>query len=724
MAVKVSVYGTADMKQIERARGELDKLEAQARGNASGFAGSMGRLGGSISGVGKSMAGLGDTMTTKVTLPLLAVGAGLGIATKAAAEDAAAQATLAQNLRNAAGATDAQVAATETWIAAQGKALGVTDDQLRPALATLATATGDVTKAQGLAALAMDLAAAKGIPVETAAKAIAKAYAGQGGALGKLLPGIDQAALKSGDFAQVQSELARLTGGAAATAANTQAGAMQRNKVAMDEAVESLGASLLPLMRDLSTFISTTVVPAVEKFTTWFGKLDEGTKRAGLGFGLLVAAAGPVLSITGRLVQGVGALVSGVGRFAAAVPRALGAMAGLGRSIASGAAAVGRMTVSLATNAAAMAVSAARWLAATAAAIAHRAATLAGTVVQAAATAAQWLWNAALAANPIGLIVIAIAALVGALVYAWNNSETFRNIVLGAWEKIKAATTAVFGVIKTVIGKVWDWIKLAFSLTPIGLLITHWDKIRSVTLTVFAAIRSAISTVWEWIKTAFRLTPVGLVITHWEKLKAITLSIMAAVRGAIDTVIGKVREFATNVATNIGQVVSWFGKVKDKVLGAFSGAITWLVSVGKNIVTGLWSGIQSMWDTLLSNIRNSINLLPDFVKKFLGISSPSKVFAAIGRNITDGMRVGIEEGSGSVTAAMLGLASGVTGTATVQVAAFGRQPALAGAGSTSSRNVVVQPGAVVINANGAEASGVQAAVDRAFERLLRELMAS
>lgn len=58
--------------------------------------------------------------------------------------------------------------------------------------------------------------------------------------------------------------------------------------------------------------------------------------------------------------------------------------------------------------------------------------------VTAAWTGVQWLLNAALSANPIGLVVIAIAALVAGLIYAWQNSETFRNIVTGAWEAVKS----------------------------------------------------------------------------------------------------------------------------------------------------------------------------------------------------------------------------------------------------------------------------------------------
>lgn len=55
------------------------------------------------------------------------------------------------------------------------------------------------------------------------------------------------------------------------------------------------------------------------------------------------------------------------------------------------------------------------------------------------AAAGQWLWNAAMSANPIGIVIVAVAALVAAFVWLWNNSEGFRNFFIGMWENIKVA---------------------------------------------------------------------------------------------------------------------------------------------------------------------------------------------------------------------------------------------------------------------------------------------
>lgn len=64
-------------------------------------------------------------------------------------------------------------------------------------------------------------------------------------------------------------------------------------------------------------------------------------------------------------------------------------------------------------------------------------------------TVAQWALNAAMSANPIGLIIAAIAGLVAIFVILFKKNEGFRNFVLGAWEKIKEVAMAVWPYIKS-----------------------------------------------------------------------------------------------------------------------------------------------------------------------------------------------------------------------------------------------------------------------------------
>jgi hypothetical protein len=170
---------------------------------------------------------------------------------KAAVEDEASQKQLAEALKNTTNATDAQIASTEDYITKQQLAFGVADTKLRPALANLARATGDVGKAQQLTNLAMDISAATGKDLETVSLTLSKAYNGNIGALTKLGIPLDDAIKKSGDFNLVQGELVRLFGGAAKANTETYAGQLAIVTERVGELKESIGVALLPTLKVL-----------------------------------------------------------------------------------------------------------------------------------------------------------------------------------------------------------------------------------------------------------------------------------------------------------------------------------------------------------------------------------------------------------------------------------------------------------------------------------------
>jgi hypothetical protein len=201
----------------------------------------------------------------KALLPATAAVAGLGAALfdagKGALEDAAAQDVLAAAIKRNTTATDMQIQANEDWISTQGKLLGVTDDELRPAIAKLATQTGDLKKAQEGASLAMDIAAATGKPLSAVTDALAKAYGGNTKALAKLDPKLKGLIADGLDAEGAMSVLADTFGGAASTKANTAAGQFQRLQVSLAETKESIGAALLPAVN--------AVLPYLTKFGNW-----------------------------------------------------------------------------------------------------------------------------------------------------------------------------------------------------------------------------------------------------------------------------------------------------------------------------------------------------------------------------------------------------------------------------------------------------------------------
>lgn len=136
-----------------------------------------------------------------------------------------------------------------------------------------------------------------------------------------------------------------------------------------------------------------------------------------------------------------------------------------------------------------METQAVKMIAAKAAAVGHAVATGAQSAATAVATAGQWALNAALNANPIGLVVLAIAALAAGLVLAYNKSETFRDIVDGA-----------FGVVKDAVGAVVDGVEDV--VTWVGKADKGWDAIQSAASSALTPVKDAVGAVSTALETA------------------------------------------------------------------------------------------------------------------------------------------------------------------------------------------------------------------------------
>lgn len=180
---------------------------------------------------------------------------------KAAIEDEQAQSRLAQTLEKAAGATSQAVAQTEAFISKMQLATGVADTDLRNAMGRLTLSTNDVTKAQDLLALSLDISKATGKSVETVANALGKAYDGQNTALGKLGIGLSSSELKTMSFEQTQKRLSDLFGGAAARNAETFQGKIDIMRQRFAEFQEGIGNKLIPILLDLFNFFEQKLGP-------------------------------------------------------------------------------------------------------------------------------------------------------------------------------------------------------------------------------------------------------------------------------------------------------------------------------------------------------------------------------------------------------------------------------------------------------------------------------
>ena len=213
-----------------------------------------------------------DDALQKGAAAFLAVGAAAGAmaikigidAVKAAVEDEKAQKSLAITLRNTTKATDAQVKSVEDYIDKTARASGIADDVLRPSLDRLLRSTSDITKAQKLQTLALDIAAGTGKDLATVTEALGKAYDGNLGALKRIGIPLDENIIKTKDFDAATKALSETFAGQAAAAAETFAGRMARIKIAIDESKEQLGQALLPLLERFAKFATDQLAPALQ----------------------------------------------------------------------------------------------------------------------------------------------------------------------------------------------------------------------------------------------------------------------------------------------------------------------------------------------------------------------------------------------------------------------------------------------------------------------------
>jgi hypothetical protein len=421
----------------------------------------------SFVGAGQSAAKLGPAMTAPLQkagsaiadMGKMAAGFALGGAitqapallldmAKAAAADEKATARLSQTLENLPGNFGQMNAAVNDAIDA-GQKLAFSDDDVRDSFQSLAVATGSAEEALKRQQIAMDLSRGAGIPLTAASKMLGKVTEENVDAFKKLGINIAEGASEAEALAAVQKKFA----GQADTYAKSTAGQFEQAQLALGEIQEGIGSALLPVLSAVGVALADNL-PAIQEFV---GALGQGV--ADQIVPAMEALAPVVATVRDGLVTLVGA-VQGDWLPAAGIDPFSTAMGLLGIAIKTTGEAVLAIIGFFKDNDVAMgalvvvttALTTAYALA-TAATIAHNVATKAVSIATQAYTAIQWLLNAALTANPIGLVVVALAALAAGVIYAYQNSETFRGIVDGLWKAIQEHVIPAFTDFMTWAGK-------------------------------------------------------------------------------------------------------------------------------------------------------------------------------------------------------------------------------------------------------------------------------
>lgn len=307
------------------------------------------------------------------------------------------------------------------------------------------------------------------------------------------------------------------------------------------------------------------IVGWVQKFVDWLNGLSEGTKKTVVTIALLAAALGPVLIVIGKVISAVGTIMTIVPKIAGVINTVKGAFAAL---------------------------------------------------------------NTTMLANPIVLIIAAIAALVAAFIYLWNNCDGFRQFWIDLWENVKQVAITVWNAIKAFFSQVWEAIKTIFSTVfevIKTLVTTYFNLYKTIIETVFNVIKTVITTIWNAIKgvfiTVFNVIKT-LVTTYFNIYKTIIQTVLTVIQTVITTVWNTIKTVITTVLNAIKTIFS-------TVWNAIKTIISAVVSGIKGLITGDFTAVKNSITTIMNTIKNTISTIWNTIK-----STISTVLGAIKGAVT------------------------------------------------------------------------------------------
>ncbi len=375
----------------------------------------------------------------------------------------------------------------------------------------------------------------------------------------------------------------------------------------MLQSVKDAGSSVISAVSGWGKSIGSAISSGLSSAA---GAVKSGASAALSGIGSAASSLASTAkawgsSIASAIGDGLSSAASGLSTFASNVGSAAASMASsawsgavdmlssIGGAITSAAAA----TWDWVTSASAATMTAARealaWTA-------DKIALIASTVAEGAMTAAQWLLDAAMDANPIGLIVMAIAALVGAFVLLWTKCSAFRDFWMSLWSDIKKLFADAVSFIKTHVDLLVGII--ALPLLPLVLLYQHWNQ-------VWSDIKSVTADVWHWIDDN---------VVH-----------------PIEDVFTEDIPVALHLAGNIWSTV--WGGIKSTAAAAWNwvwgNVLSPLVTFNRVTIVGALNAAKSVWDTVWGGIRSTVQTVWNIIKPIFDAigSAISGITGALGK---------------------------------------------------------------------------------------------
>ena len=341
-------------------------------------------------------------------------------------------------------------------------------------------------------------------------------------------------------------------------------GSLEKLKSSIDVLVTSIGEALAPTIQKVAEFIQ----GLVDKFNA----LTPAQQETIVKIGMVVAAVGPLLIVIGKLLTAVGSIMT----FAPKIVSGVQSVLGIGKTLMGG---------------------------------------------------LQSLW-AVIAANPITLIIAAIAAAVAAFIYFWNTSEEFRQFWIGLWEAIKGAVEAVVQGIITFFTEtvpaafssfveffkgLWEGVKEFFSGLWNGMkeiVSTAWEGIKNVVSLAIQAIGEIFSTMLTVITLPFQFIWENckeILTTAWEAIKGVVSGALEAIKTAVSTAWNAVKTATSTIFEGVKTVAT-------TIWNGIKSALSPIVSGIKSAVSTAWNGIKSATSTAFNAVKSTASTVWNGVK--------------------------------------------------------------------------------------------------------------
>ena len=358
-------------------------------------------------------------------------------------------------------------------------------------------------------------------------------------------------------------------------AAKNMADTMQDNLEGQLTILKSQLQELAISFGDLLMPAVRSIVSGLQGMVDVLNAMPDGVKRVIMIVALLAAALGPVLIIIGKTLSAIGTIMTWAPKLAGAISAVKGAFAAL---------------------------------------------------------------SATMMANPIAIVIAAIAALVAAFIYLWNTNEEFRQFWIRLWNEIKEVAVQVW----TAVSK---------------FLVSAWNGIRTVITTVMNAIRTVISTVWNGIRTIISTVLNGIRGTVNSVWNGIRNTISSVVNGIKNTVSGAFNAMWSGIRSTISGI---YNTIRDG-LGNAVNYITGLASAGwrwgADIINGIVNGIRSCIGAVANAVTDVANTIRSHLHFSVPDEGPLTDFESWMPDFMSGLAEGIEKSRGMVKAAVHSVAA-------------------------------------------------------------------